>query len=222
MMENLVSLWDSAHPHDIEEGCKAYERYNKTLHRFAEWYGFGIVPTVEAFAALSPNNDYHGNLRSLASVLQFVAAPHISGYKVSTYRACAERAITYLTGEVSFLDTVIGPKIRAFRHNLLYPDTSKEVTVDGHMLHAWLGTSGTMKDAASEMSLKRYRLIAADIQRMARAHKLLPHQVQAALWITRKRQGAIKLDKQQSLFHAQTDLGKADVYPKDYPPYPTA
>ena len=66
---NLRALFDQATPDDVAAGGCAYDKYNTVMQRFADFYGFGLVPVTEAFVALSPNNDYHGNLRSLAAVL---------------------------------------------------------------------------------------------------------------------------------------------------------
>lgn len=221
MSRHLDALWEQALPEDITEGKEAYARYHKTLQRFALYYKFGIVPVVEAFAALSPNNDYHGNLRSLASVLQHVKEGCGRPYTVSTYKACGKRAVSYLTGEVSFLDTVKGLKTRAFRHNLLYPETSREVTVDGHMYAAFVGQQLTMKEAALLFgrSPKKYHEVAEAIVKLARGKHMSPCQCQAVLWITRKRVNSIKFAAQYDLFADATDLGKAAASPQQLLPY---
>ena len=220
-LKNLEALFERAEDGDIAEGLLAYERYHSVLRHFAEWYYFGIVPTVEAFAALSPNNDYHGNLRSLASVLDGINKQRkAEDIKVSTYNACRDRAIQYVTGEVSFLDTVKGLKIRAFRHNLLYPAASREVTVDGHMIAAWLGRDAlTMKQAQKKFTTAKYREIAKDITALARRKSILPHQMQAVLWITRKRVLSIKYNAQYHLEHGPTDLSRILCHPRNYPPF---
>lgn len=222
MIHNLHSLWDQAAPDDITEGIRAYGRYHATLRGFADYYGFELQTTVEAFAALSPNNDYKGNLRSLASVLQHVRNDCKRPYTVSTYRACAERAITYLTGEVNFLSKVKGMKITAFRHNLIYPLTSRKVTVDGHMYAAYVGKRLTMKEAALELGRgkTKYNEVAQAITTVAREHNILPCEAQAVLWITRKRVNAIKFNAQKDLFLDSTDLGRALARPEEYLPYP--
>ena len=223
-MKHLEHLWNQATPTDRLEGLLAYRRYHRVLRRFAQHYGFGIVPTVEVFAATSPNNDYHGNLRSTASVLDAVnkgLGPD-GPYTVTCYSACAHRAYGYATGETSFLDTVKGEKITAFRHNLLYPRHSKAVTVDGHMFAAWVGdTTMTMKDAAKRFKKKSaYADVAADITRLARKNRILPHQMQATLWIARKRITANKYTIQQHFDHGKHDLSRIICDPAHYPPYP--
>ena len=125
MIDNLIALYAQSTDTDKLEGMLAYRRYHRVMRAFAKFYGFGIVPTVEAFAATSPNNDYHGNLRSMAAVLWAVKMRKPPSSMTTTcYNACAIRAYSYVAGDVSFLETVKGEKITVFRHNLLYPRTS--------------------------------------------------------------------------------------------------
>jgi hypothetical protein len=165
---------------DLEFGAGAYPMYNEALRRFAAFYGTGFVQTVEAFVALSPNNDYIGNLRSLAAVL-FAHRMGGGPMRVTTYSACADRALDYVRGDVSFLDTVKGKKITAFRHNVLYPETSRRVTVDGHMVAVWSGRDLTMKEAVPILR-GRYAEVERDIARLARSRGVVPNALQAALW----------------------------------------
>lgn len=66
----LSALLAQADSTDRKDGARAYAAYRTVLQRFADHYGAPLDRTVAAFAALSPNNDYHGNLRSLSSVLR--------------------------------------------------------------------------------------------------------------------------------------------------------
>jgi hypothetical protein len=220
--KNLQIAWDNVSVQDREIGEASYPSYHETLQGFAKFYGFGIVPTVEAFAALSPNNDYHGNLRSLSAVMYSVAAdvPY-SDLTISTYRACGGRAISYLKGTMSFLDTVGGPKITAFRDNLLYVGRSKRVTVDGHMAAIWSGNHGwTMKDAAAFLTTANYHLAEYHMRHFARTVKMKPCALQATLWVSRKRRQGIKFDSQEDLFSGKTKWEEVAT-PHRYPPYQT-
>lgn len=201
---------------DITEGKLAYIRYNYVMEAIADKYSIGIVPTVEAFAALSPNNDYKGNLRSLVTLLEYVTTDR-PDWTVSTYRACGERALSYLYGAVSFVDTVKGLKTRAFRNNLLYPMWSKDVTVDGHIaiIAKDLGDKATMKDAL--LSNSEYRNAEEAIQKICMNDPRfdLPHQLQAALWLFRKRSLAIKMSTQEDFFRdaSETQIAVEDILP---------
>lgn len=170
----------------LQVGLTAYQQYHDVLARLAELTGMGIVPTVEIFSALSPNLDYKANLTSAIKVVctrQKIPCE----YSQQGYPANRLKAAAIANGDISFLDTVKGLKITAFRHNILYPDTSTVVTVDGHMYALkFPDLVKTMKQAAKVASPKNYRLIEAEIQAVARRHALMPHQVQAALWYDRR------------------------------------
>ncbi len=169
---------------------------------FAHHYKTPLSRVTSAFVALSPNSDYIGNLRSLTSVLEGVRAGlSAEEITVSTYKACRNRAVQYLTGEADFLRTVRGPKIRAFRDNILRPKTSRLVTVDGHMVAAFMGNPNmTMKDAAYHLTRRaQYNEIADAITAIADNQGIAPCQAQAVLWHARKRIFNIKFDAQTSL-----------------------
>lgn len=219
--ENIDALWQLRDKVDESEGKKAYRRYRRVMGDFAEHYGFPLKDVTSAFVALSPNSDYHGNLRSLASVLDGVRHD-VPAHKitVSTYNACRDRAVQYVTGEADFLKTVRGPKIRSFRDNILRPNTSNEVTVDGHMIAAWHGAALTMKQAAALLKSKaQYDLIADDIRDLAAREGIAPCQAQAVLWLTRKRTLSVKYSPQIELFGDNTDQWRTICAPEDFPPY---
>jgi len=216
---HLRAAWGRVTRHDIEMGMRAYPTYNATLRLFSDVYWTPFVQTVEAFAALSPNNDYHGNLRSLASVLYgFRIGVGPEAVTVSTYKSCAVRAFSYLTGEVSFLDTVRGRKITSFRHNLLYPDTSRLVTVDGHMLGVWAGKHLTMKQAVPYLRGGTYDAIERAVQRLSKREGIPCAAVQATLWMQRKRERGVVFSEQTELFSGFSRWDEV-CHPKHYPPF---
>lgn len=221
--KNLKDLFELRDDTDHNEGMLSYKRYNIVMNLFAAYYGYPVDEVCSAFVALSPNSDYHGNLRSLASVLdgKNKGVP-LEDITVSTYNACRNRAYSYLDGVVSFLDTVKGLKTRAFRDNILRHDRSPLVTVDGHMILAWVGVEGTMKDASRFMKNRsQYLTIAADITELAVAHDMAPCQMQGVLWHTRKRVLNIAYDAQLSLFRASDNANRVLCTPEEYLPYPT-
>lgn len=221
-LENLKSLYAQRDADDYVEGCMAYNRYRTVMKTFAEHYGFSLSRTTSTFVALSPNSDYHGNLRSLASVLDGINndAPleHIT---VSTYNACRDRAHSYATGAVDFRKTVKGLKTRAFRDNILWPNTSRDVTIDGHMIAAWHSQKLTMTQAARLMkSRHQYQEIADGVRTLAAVEKIAPCQVQAILWLTRKRVLNVKYNAQLDLFGGADDKHQTLRSPEEHPPYP--
>lgn len=221
MLANLKHLWDQRDEVDHKEGLLAYRRYRTVMRMFAKHYGFPISDVTSAFVALSPNSDYHGNLRSLASVLDGVRhGVPTELITVSTYNACRDRAVSYVNKAVSFRKTVKGPKISAFRDNILRPNTSRLVTVDGHMIAAWHGQELTMKDAARLLKSKaQYMEISDAISELATGEGVAPCQAQAILWLARKRILNVKHESNLDLFWGKDDERRTLCSPEDFKPY---
>ena len=216
---NLKAAYEQSSSFDRELGQTAYQTYQKGLKLFADYYDISFINTVEAFVALSPNNDYIGNLRSLSS-LMYAHKNNIpiTSTTISTYKACGIRAMSYLDGSVSFSDTVKGLKISAFRDNILYLTKSKRVTIDGHMVALYFNKNITMKQAAFLLR-NQYRIIERDFISCARNLSLPPTTLQATLWFYRKRTLAIKFNTQLELFSGQSKHIEIPT-PENYPPYP--
>lgn len=216
---NLKWFYDLADRIDRREGLLAYKRYNQVMCELAQAYDSTLPRTLAVFCALSPNNDYFGNLRSAASVLAGVkAGVQPDDIVVSTYKHCRDRAYLYATGEADFLGQAKGPKIRAFYRNILNPNDWEPVTIDGHMKGAFEGKPLTMKEALVRPN--EYDIIAAETKRLARSLDLLPNQLQATIWFSRKRVLGIKFEPQMSLFSRPDDIWATLVSPDDVPPYP--
>lgn len=219
-VRNLYGLFEKADRADYEEGLLAYTRYHDVMVRVAQRYEMPLDVVVAAFVALSPNNDYTGNLRSLMSVLEGHRKGHTFDHvQVSTYRHAGARAWSYVQGTASFLDLARGPKIVNFYHNVLYPSDNRWVTVDGHMVAAWRGQNLTMKQAIPK-GVKEYHDIAHAVKRMAFSLFLLPHQVQAIIWFVRKRTLNVKYDPQHSLFADRSDIWRTSRQVDDILPFP--
>lgn len=208
-IDNLRQLYSLADRIDREEGKLAYTRYNALLREIAAEYAFPFKSVVAAFVALSPNNDYLGNLRSLISVLKCANGEYpLARMTISTYAACGLRAHSYLRG-TEFLIHAKGPKIRAFYFNICDPKDRGQVTIDGHMAAAYDGNAGTMKQ--NIITLRRYREIAEAVKALAGDLDLIPNALQATLWFTRKRVLGVKYDPQMDLLHPADDRWKTLV-----------
>ena len=202
---HLRALFEQADEHDMDDGRRAYIRYHDMMMALANEYRCELPAVVGAFVALSPTNDYFNNLRGLVSMLraQIDGVP-LNTVNAGTYKHARDRAALYLTG-TPFLSHAKGPKTRNFYVNILDPTDTWSVTVDGHMYWAWMGSSGTMRQAKVTKSV--YDTIAHDIRSVARLHHMIPHQMQATLWFTRKRLSNTVYDPQFSLFDDRSIVG---------------
>jgi hypothetical protein len=202
---NIEKVFLLADTIDIEEGKVAYTRYNKMLKRIADHYDFGFCQTAAAFVALSPNNDYMGNLRSLISIMYGVNAKNpLEEITVSTYKQCRNRAYDFLVGNKDFLAETAGVKTRNFYFNILFPKDTRYITLDGHMCSVWAGRRYRMKEVAVSKliaSPSRYNEIAKGFFTVAKRHKLIPNQLQAILWFTWKRINNIVFTPQLQLWN---------------------
>jgi hypothetical protein len=202
--DNIRRLWSRVDSVDRSEGMVAYRRYHTTLERLADRYGYPLTSVVGMFAALSPNNDYMNNLRSVASLLR-------GSMRTSTYNACRTRALRCMAGE-GFLSFTKGPKTRSFYQNIMDPEDPWPVTVDGHAYCIYADRRMTMKDVAylkfnySEVA-DAYRIAALDIG-------LIPCQLQAILWFTWKRVNRIVYQPQMDMFRPG-DQWMLDLYPHE-------
>ena len=216
---NLRHMYEQADADDVREGKLAYERYNAVMREFADAYDAPLDRTLAAFCALSPNNDYFGNLRSLASVLDGVRrGVPCDLVTVSTYKHCRDRAYSYVTGDACFLSTSKGPKIRAFYHNILDPYDRRYVTIDGHMKAAYEGRAMTMKEAIVRTK-GEYDRISNAAKCLARSEGLIPCQLQAIIWFARKRTQRVKYNAQLRLFGDPSDVWGTVVRVNEAPPY---
>lgn len=186
--KNISNVLAQADSHDLRAGAEAYQKYHECLRGISSHYQTGFCQTVAAFAALSPNNDYTGNLHSLVSLIQGVQAGlSVDQVTTSTYKACRDRAYNFLTGEKDFLMETGGPKTRAFYHNILRPEDPRHITIDGHMYGVYAGERMTMVEAIRVMRGNSYEKIAQEFIKVARRNRLIPNQLQATLWFTWKR-----------------------------------
>lgn len=183
---------------DRAEGAVSYARYQATLARIGARLGYGLPATAAAFCALSPNNDYMGNLRSMVTLMDgHRRGLPLSEITVSTYRSCAARAWRVLDGE-DFLSFTKGPKTRNFYQNIVDPSDPYPITIDGHMMSIWVGERLTMKQAV--MKRLKYPVLADDYRKVAEELGMVANQLQATLWFTWKRIHDVVYTPQMSLF----------------------
>lgn len=195
-IRNLLQMYKLVADIDYCEGRMAYLRYNRVMLDLADKFAIPLDQVVAGFVSLSPNNDYTNNLRSLITVLRGInAGVPVEDIKVSTYGHCGKRAYAYVTGQLKFLDDAKGLKIINFYHNILTPSDNRYVTIDGHMNAIWRNQNLTMKEATIK-SDREYNEIADAVKMLAFGEFLLPCQLQAMLWFTRKRVFRIKADLQ--------------------------
>ena len=194
-IDNLYALFGRATVRERAESGQAYFRYHRILKEIALATGFPTATAAAVFSALSPNNDYLGNLRDARKMLEAArAGKQIADFSVSTYGHNKRKAWDVVQG-MDPLQAIIADKTRNFYLNLAFPDDPEPVTVDGHMFWAWHGRRGrvtghkvkgdgvpTNRLGAAAMNSRLYQEIADAVRQIAQHHGLLGHQVQSIIW----------------------------------------
>lgn len=198
--ENLERVLDSANDSDWRIARTAWFRYNDIVGRIAAANGFSIEVGAAVFAALSPNNDYLGNLRDTSRLLVAAGAGRsIESFKVSTYGSNKRKAWRIALGEKP-LDLIVFPKTRNFFLNILDPTDPVPVTVDGHIFNAWRGERMRLNDAAQKANARFYEQVAGDIRQIGAERGLFPNVVQGGVWYCWKRLHRIRHSDQMEFW----------------------
>lgn len=191
---NIFQVYARADRWDVETGLVAYQRYHEILEDIASKYSTSAQIAIGAFAALSPNNDYAGNLKDTHRVLAArVRHESIDSFNVTTYGPNKAKAWRICQGE-NPLDVLAGRKTNNFYRNIQNPLDPNPVTIDGHMYSVWQLKRFRMDDAKVG-SGTTYDDIADDFRTVARVLGILPNQLQATCWHTWKRINLIVMDR---------------------------
>jgi hypothetical protein len=203
-MQNLKFVFEKADKADIKIAEEAWFKMNRLCGQIAEKHGFTLRTGAAVFAALSPNNDYHGNLRDADRLLEAAKAGiGINDFKVSTYGNNKRKAWSIAKGTEP-LDVIVFPKTRSFFLNIFNPLDPYPVTVDGHIYNAWHGRRISLKGAAQKGSHKLYEIVAADVRELAKEKGVLPNVAQGIIWYSWRRMHGI-------LFRPQLELWDLEV-----------
>lgn len=213
------AVLDQADDFDLTEGVSSYAAYRQLMRSLAERYGFPLESVIGAFVALSPNNDYNKNLRSLVTLLWGFKAGHLDcDLTVTTYTSNKFKAWDILAGK-SPMDVIKGLKTRSFYQNILNPEDRGPVTIDGHMVAIASGRYLRMSEAS--IGKESYHRLAGAVTRVANKAGLIPSQVQAVCWLTWKRLNQAVYDPQLTLnFDGDATAWKINRSVDSIRPYP--
>jgi hypothetical protein len=197
-IENLRLIFNQATKADLVDGRGSYRRYNKIMRMMGGNHGYSHRIAAAVFCALSPNNDYNGNLRDARNLLKnHRAGRSIEDFKVSTYGNNKRKAWA-LAGGADPLSLILAPKTRSFYLNVCDPTDPEPVTVDGHIHNCW---SGKRMSLVGLRTLGNYDEVAAAVRLLAFENKMVPCEMQGVLWFTWKRIHSILNSGQTTFWH---------------------
>lgn len=199
-IENLQRVLDAANDWDWTIAKVAWFRYREIVGGIAAKHGYPVEIGAAVFAALSPNNDYLGNIRDTSRLLEAAAAKRsIDAFKVSTYGSNKRKAWRIVHGEDP-LALIVFPKTRNFFLNVVDPVDPVPVTVDGHIFNAWAGKRIALNSAAQKFNAKHYHSVAEDIRQLGAQRQVVPNVIQGAIWYCWKRTHRIRHSDQREFW----------------------
>jgi hypothetical protein len=151
--------------------------YCKTL---SDVYDVPLIKVAGILSALSPNNTVRSNVISLEKFLRTKG-----NCKVTTFDGQKKKALAIFHSSdnitVDEVKQILGTKkdsglkTKAFFDNIYRPHTSQAVTIDLWMIR-WAKIEGSLTP-------KRYRDTAQKVRELANEIGVLPHQMQAKIWV---------------------------------------
>jgi hypothetical protein len=194
-VDNLRHTLEKATPHDTQLGLESFFKYNRIVALVGARTGFSVRVAAAVFSALSPNNDYWGNLRDAHALLAAARdGLGIDAFTVSTYGNNKRKAWQIAHGAEP-LELIVAKKTRSFFLNVADPTDPEPVTIDGHMVNIWKCKRENLVGLRWD-DKKHYDVIAEDVRVLARERGVIPSQMQGILWLTWRRIHGIKTDSQ--------------------------
>lgn len=152
--------------------------YCKTL---SEIYNIPLIKVAGIMSALSPNNTFKSNVRSLERFLNTKG-----NCKVTCFDSQKNKAIKILNTNDNSYGNILellgkGLKTRSFFCNIYQPHKSKKVTVD-RWAHRW-GIENNIVPKGKALNDKRYKAIEDAMIKESKRFNVFPHQFQAMAWV---------------------------------------
>lgn len=194
-----------------EEELVAGAGWYAVAHELALELGEGLTTGAGIIAALSPQISWVGNIAAAQALVS--ERSHEGAQAVGALGDGISKGLRILEGEKPSL-VLGGRKVRSFYRNICLPTRAGAVTVDRHAVA--IALNGIGGASPSDKWLERagtYQLIASAYRAESRSLGILPHQLQATVWLAHRRE----LDQ-----HASGNLAKAHIRSRANLPAPTA
>lgn len=176
---NLYSTWSKRNSYEVKTGSGWYAEANLYLSEIANHFNLNRDIVIGIAAALSPANAWNSNVKDTYNLIRFKGKLDNS----TTYGENIRKAKKILKNGKP-LRYLSGRKVTAFYDNILNPDSSKQVTIDTHIIRCAVNDSNCN---VHYIPPKYFTEIERVITELASENHLRPLQVQAILWVSWKR-----------------------------------
>jgi hypothetical protein len=183
---SLIEFYNCATAAEIQAGINWYNLAHAEALKLSDYCKVPIEYTAAVIAVLSPRCQWEVNLDWAWRVIHSYVnhTPIIRGGKCPLEKNVYKAVAILATRDLSL---VTGLKVIPFYDNILYPDSSREITIDSWAYRAYLELICITDEVPHKITPKR-NLAAADAYRQAAASVgLLPLKFQAIVWIVSHR-----------------------------------
>jgi hypothetical protein len=195
---NIAKHARRATPTQWAKGKNWYHEAHTFCVTLAKYERLPLHSVVGCLAALSPQCSWSDNLRNTLAMVKTRRLPATTA-KLPVNES---KAFSIVHEGEHPADVLGGLKVRAFYNNIILPTRSKAVTIDTHAARAAFGkTNLTSKELGYVFRPKGNAVIQHAYRIVAKRYKILPHKLQATVWL-RVKKDLEKLpdSSQQSLY----------------------
>jgi hypothetical protein len=183
--DTILEWFNLASEDEIARGSAWYDQAHQYALALAEKHDTNLAIAAGVISALSPGTTWERNLVDASAV--FIQGQEAT---VSSYGRNKTKALALIAGDISpdnaFSEA--GYKTLQFWRNIVSPDVAGPVTIDRHCTRAALGAE-LHPNVAIHWSRhpRKYERIQLAYQLAADQAELLPHQLQAIVWLVFRR-----------------------------------
>jgi hypothetical protein len=179
--QNILTVFNQATADEIQQGKHWYADAHKQGIRLSKTYGISVYAACGIIAAVSPGLRWERNVEVAERIIQ---GRELDGLGVRWY-ANVRKAKLIRNGQKPE-NILRGNKVRSFYDNIVQPDRSLCVCIDGH---AWAIAHGKRirLDAVPPIGRRAYNRLSASYAVVAKHLGLRPCQLQAVVWVVWRR-----------------------------------
>ena len=175
--QNILTVFNQATADEIQQGKHWYADAHKQGIRLSKTYGISVYAACGIIAAVSPRLRWERNVEVAERIIQ---GRELDGLGVRWY-ANVRKAKLILAGNMP-ANILRGNKVRAFYDNLVQPERSLCVCIDGHVWAIAHGKRISLEDVPP-IGRRAYNRLSVSYATVAKQLGLRPSQLQAVVWV---------------------------------------
>lgn len=183
--EMILEWYSLASEDELTRGAAWYNQAHQYALALAENHDTNLAVAAGVISALSPGATWERNLLDAANVFTMGEAATIGSYGRNK-----KKALALIDGSLAPDNafTERGYKTLNFWRNIVSPEVAGPVTIDRHCTRAALGSEMTANEAIQwSRHPRKYERIQLAYQNASDDIGLLPHQLQAIVWLVFRR-----------------------------------